>query len=353
MRTTTGAYVLQGLTAHWRDDPRVERLVVAVPPGDITLPAGVEPIVLSNGGSWLLHVTREVPRLADRLGANVIFSPNATGPRDARTVLYFQDLFHFRYRDGTLPFGTYLREVGRAAWRSFAAPRSGLGIAVSRAIAEEAKRDVEGLAILEIPNGVDVGGARWSGEEDVVYVAGGTGPHKSEDTAVRAWARLDHRPPATVLEIGGVEPGERRAELQRMARDLHLGDRVVIHGALPREAYVGRIARTRLMVACSQVESFGLPVAEALAIGAPVLCSDIPAHRELLERADAGATFRAGDDASLAAELGRALAGGMPKSLGSAPRGWDWSTRAREHIDAYHAHLNGTSPLTRTARVRD
>ena len=343
MRTTTGAYVLQGLTAHWRDDPRVERLVVAIPAGDITLPAGVEPIVLPNGGSWLLHMTREVPRLADRFGANVIFSPNATGPRDSRTVLYFQDLFHFRYRDGTLPFRTYLREACRAAWRSFAAPRSGLGVAVSHAIADEANRAVEGLPIVEIPNGVDVGGMRWSGEEDIVYVAGGTGRHKSEDTAVRAWARLRHRLPSTVLEIGGVEPAARRAELHRMARELHLGDRVVIHGALPREAYVERIARTRLTVACSQVESFGLPVAEALAIGAPVLCSDIPAHRELLGRAGAGEAFPAGDDTSLSARLGRALAGGLPKSLGSAPQGWDWKARAREHIDAYHVHLNGAA----------
>jgi glycosyltransferase involved in cell wall biosynthesis len=225
-------------------------------------------------------------------------------------------------------------------WRSFAAVRMGLGVAVSRVIAEEAQRDVRGLAIVEIPNGVEVGGARWTGEEDVVYVAGGTGFHKREETAVRAWARLKHRRSATVLAIGGVEPAARRAELQRMAHDLHLGESVVIRGALPRAAYLERIARARLTLVCSQLESFGLPVAEALAMGAPVLCSDIPAHRELLARAGRGESFPARDDAALAARLSSVLDGGVPRPLASVPHGWDWKTRAREHIDAYQRHLH-------------
>ena len=38
---------------------------------------------------------------------------------------------------------------------------------------------------------------------------------------------------------------------------------------------------SKLLVAPSLVEGFGLPVAEALLAGCPVLCSDIPAHREI------------------------------------------------------------------------
>ena len=35
------------------------------------------------------------------------------------------------------------------------------------------------------------------------------------------------------------------------------------------------------VVAPSSVEGFGLPVAEALSLGVPVIASDIPAHREV------------------------------------------------------------------------
>ena len=341
VRTTTGAYIFSGLTSSWRQDSRVKEVFAAVPHGfDVSqVPDGVIPVALPARSGWLTHVMASLVRAADRATADVIFCANGTGPRDARTVLYFQDLFHFQYRDASLPLRKQILEAGRAAWRSFAAPRIGLGVAVSRVIAHEARADVPALSIVEIPNGVEVGAARWTGEEDVVYVAGGTGSRKCEETAVLAWARLSRRPTSTVMKIGGVEPAARRAELQRMVDGLRLGDRVAIYGALPRQSYLELIARARLTLACSQLESFGLPVAEALVLGAPVLCSDIPAHLELLARAGVGESFPARDDAALAARIRRALDGDMPARLGSAPFGWDWSTRAREHIDAYSTHL--------------
>lgn len=342
VRTTTGAYIFTGLTSAWRHDGRVSEILAAVPPALDTswMPAHVTPVVLPARGGWLRHVLVLLTRAADRGRADVIFCANGTGPRDGRAVLYFQDLFHFSYRNATLPLRTQMLETARATWRTMTASHSGLGIAVSRAIAEEAKQGVRNLPILEIPNGVDVESIRWSGEDDVVYVAGGTGPRKSEETAVRAWARLGHRPPSATLEIGGVEPPARRHALQQLVADLHLDHRVRVHGALPRQAYLERMARARVTVSCSLLESFGLPVAEALAMGAPVLCSDLPAHRELLARAGAGGSFPAGDDAALAMLLRRALVGDAPARLMSAPLGWDWNTRGRQHIDAYQTYLH-------------
>ena len=342
VRTTTGAYILNGLTSNWVRDSRVERVLAAVPPRHIQLPEAVEPVAL-RAGSWLMHVARDLPKAADRCAADVIFCPNGTGPRDPRTVLYFQDLFHFRRFDALLPVRRQLFETGRALWRRFAGPHSGLGVAVSRVIAEEAKHDVGKLPVIEIPNGVDTNSIRWSGENDTVYVAGGTGSRKGEETALRAWARLARRPPTTLLEIGGVEPANRRAALVRAAEELGLGKTVVIHGALPRDVYLGHMARARLVVSCSRLESFGLPVAEAIAMGAPVLCSDITAHRELLGRCGVGETFPAGDDETLATRLSATLDGESPRRLTSTPPGWTWETRAAEHIDAYRSYVHGAS----------
>ena len=54
-------------------------------------------------------------------------------------------------------------------------------------------------------------------------------------------------------------------------------------------------------------ESFGIVLTEALAAGAPVLASDLDAFRAVLGDPPAGALFRAGDPAALAAALGALL----------------------------------------------
>jgi glycosyltransferase involved in cell wall biosynthesis len=341
VRTPTGRYVLTGLASAWGRDARVGGVFAAVPQGaESQLPADIAVVPLPANEPWLKHVTSTLVRVADRVRADVIFCANGTGPRDGRTVLYFQDLFHFRYRDSGLSLKTRLFEAGRARWRALSASRSGLGIAVSQTIAEEAREDVRGLPIVEIPNGVEVDSIRWRGEDDVVFVSGGSGSRKGEETAVRAWARLGGEASRSVLEIGGVDPAGRRNELQRLVNDLELAKVVRIHGPVPRSAYLERIASARLTLSCSRLESFGLPVAEALAIGAPLLCTNLPAHRELLARAGAGESFPTGDDAALAIRLGRALAGEMPRRLASPPVGWDWTARGREHIDAYQEYLH-------------
>ncbi|MDQ3698833.1 MAG: glycosyltransferase [Gemmatimonadota bacterium] len=337
VRTATGRYVLQGLAAGMRDDPRVTAMAAAAPPwlSRPVVPDGIDIVPLHAG--WVRHLWSELPRVADRWGADVIFSPNATPPRDPRSVLYFQDLFHFRVLDAnTLGPADRMRELSRALWRAYAAPMCMLGVATSEHIANEAAQRVS-VPLTMIPNGVTVGDVRWVGSDDRVLVMGGGGARKGEVTALRAWAELVRAGATrdTVLEIGGIESVTRREELLALARTTELGRRIRVTHALPRESFLERIATARLAVSCSTVEAFGLPVAEALAIGAPLVCSDIPAHCELVRRAGAGATFSVGDHRALADAVRRALDGEPPPRLHAPPMGWDWGTRATEHVDAY------------------
>jgi len=68
------------------------------------------------------------------------------------------------------------------------------------------------------------------------------------------------------------------------------------HADLPDSAMTGLVHGARALLLPSFAEGFGLPVVEALALGVPVLCSDLPALREsgggapdYLDPADSGA----------------------------------------------------------------
>ena len=291
-------------------------------------------------------------RVADAARADVIFSPNASPPRDERAVLYFQDLYHFYPL--TAP-GLSVRDrvlnVARALWRRATAPHCMLAVAVSADAARVVQARMS-IPVVMIPNGVDVGPCRWTGGVDSVCVMGGVGHRKSEALAVRAWAVVAGEPEArgTQLELLGVEPAQRRASLRRLAASLEVGGRTTISGTLAREAFLERVSAARVAISCSKLESFGLPVAEALAMGAPVLCSAIPAHVELVHRAGAGALFPPGDVEALARLLRATLSGAPPPRLTELPARWSWRDRAREHVDAYGRHRPATPSLNGGAR---
>lgn len=337
VRTPAGVHVFQGLTRAWSEDPSVERVIAAVIPGFDRglIPAGVEPVETPSA-SWVMHVAWHLPRLADRCRADIIFAPNAMAPRDPRSVMYFQDLFHFR-SDGAdgRAMARLARRWVRASWRAASAAHGRLAVAVSEDMLGEVRRRLRIPSVL-IPNGVEVGDAVWEGSGDYVLVMGGTGARKDEGTAVRAWALLRPEIRASArLEVVGVEPAARRLVLQRLVEALGIEGAVTIGGCLPRDDFLARVARARLAISCSTFEAFSLPVAEALVLGAPVVCSDIPVHRELLRRAGRGDLFRTRDPAALARALEAALGAARVPHAPPARDAWSWRARAREHLEAY------------------
>jgi glycosyltransferase involved in cell wall biosynthesis len=337
VRTPAGAYVFRGLTTGWLNDHRVSAVLAAVPAGfeRELLPEGVEPICAPDSG-WLQHIRKELPRVADGVRADVIFVPNGLPPRDPRAVIYFQDLYHFRPFVGRgVSISAHGANIARAIWRWRAAPECRLAVPVSTDIHREVVRRLQ-IPIVMIPNGIEVGAARWTGGGDGVVVMGGRGGRKGEEIAIRAWSRL----PSTLrkdrrFDVIGVEPAARRDELRALAARLGVADGLSVEGTMSREAYLERIADGAFAVSCSRLEAFGLPVAEALVLGAPVIASDLPSHRELMARAGAGESFESGNSDALARRMAAALRGTLPARLTGSPFGWSWRERARQHVDAY------------------
>ena len=89
----------------------------------------------------------------------------------------------------------------------------------------------------------------------------------------------------------------------------------------------------------SLYEGFGLPLAEAIAHGAPVICSDLPTYREQIGRLGAAEFVRivpTGDAAALAAAMAARIALGPPTwqervSIARAADRWTWSDVAKAY----------------------
>jgi glycosyltransferase involved in cell wall biosynthesis len=84
----------------------------------------------------------------------------------------------------------------------------------------------------------------------------------------------------TRLVIVGIPGPETNAILRYLAK-AKIAERVTLLNGLSEEQLQWCYCNSQLLLAPSLVEGFGLPVAEALLAGCPVVCSDIPAFREL------------------------------------------------------------------------
>lgn len=161
-----------------------------------------------------------------------------------------------------------------------------------------------------IPNGVDIGKIRAAvagvGEwvPGRIVCAGRMVRVKGQQLLIEALPEAVRHHPHLRLHLIGSGPMEEA--LRRRVDELGLTDNVVFLGWRPHDEVLREMAVAELVVVPSDgsQEGFGLVVAEALVCGTPLLVSDIPVFREVLEGAgDHGRFFTPGDAAALAVAL--------------------------------------------------
>ncbi|MGI9146844.1 MAG: glycosyltransferase family 4 protein [Chloroflexota bacterium] len=150
-------------------------------------------------------------------------------------------------------------------------------------------------------------------EAQIVLYVGGFGPHKNVGTLIEAFSRLVSSvelPLHLVLvgqSVGEVFHSEVGA-LQEQLRRQSLGDRVTFTGFVPDSELVDWYHAAACLVLPSRDEGFGLPVAEAMACGTPVVASRVGALMEMVGD-DAGLLFDPDRPEQLVAALMRLVSG--------------------------------------------
>lgn len=289
-------------------DPRVRLAALISDPAQAAL--------ISDGLPTLLGPSVTSPAevltggLLSRYAPDVVFSPMQTMGslgRRHKLILTLHDLIYYEHPQppGDLPWPVQWgwRAYHKAWWpQRLTLNRADAVATVSETSRQQilahrlTKRDVRVIANAAPSAGVpeDEALARLSRRgTDLVYM-GSFLPYKNVETLLRAMA---HLPGRTLHLLSRISPA-RRAELQAQ---VPAGARVVFHGGVGEEQYRELLSSCAALITASRAEGYGLPLVEAFAEGAPVVCSDLPIFREVA--GDAAGYAPADDDAAFAARV--------------------------------------------------
>jgi len=165
-------------------------------------------------------------------------------------------------------------------------------------------------------------------------------PNKGIPVLIEALAKLP-APARLVL----IDEDHALHEGRRLAAALGVGDRLEITGRVPTEELVRRYRSATLVVVPSLYEGFGLPAAEAMACGTPVVAAAAGALPEVMGTGGGGTLVAKGDPDALARAIAALLA--QPEArrrLGAEARArivdaYSWPRIAARTVEAYREVL--------------
>jgi len=236
-----------------------------------------------------------VARQIRRLQPDVVFSPMQTmgsWGRDYSLVLTVHDLIYYRHPTPPPQFAAPIRLLWRLyhlAWwpQRVLLNRADAVVTVSAATASQvAEHRLTRRPVTVVPNAPDPGPElpRAPRTGALVYM-GSFMPYKDVGTLASAMPAL---PGHELHLMSRISPDE-RARLTALAP----GGRLVFHDGASDETYREVLRGATALVSASRDEGFGIPLVEAMALGTPLVVTDIPVFREV--GGDAAAYVAPGD----------------------------------------------------------
>jgi glycosyltransferase involved in cell wall biosynthesis len=174
-----------------------------------------------------------------------------------------------------------------------------------------------------VPNGIDAGlfrpppEGRKDGGEVVFACVGRLNHEKGMHHAIRAIAEIED---ARLVVVGD---GEKREQLETLARELRIEDRVVFTGRQPREGVAERLAEADVFLfPTEREEAAPLVLPQAMACGLPAVASRIGGITEVIDRPGENGLLLPPGDLGALVEAARTLArdGELRRRMGAAAR---------------------------------
>lgn len=161
---------------------------------------------------------------------------------------------------------------------------------------------------------------------------------KHFDTTIRSLARLKDRYPRLHLTIVG--QGHLRENLQKLANDLGVSDRVEFTGPIPNAEVFARMCRNRFFVMASKPEGFGIVYLEAMAAGCVAVGTADQGIADILRNGENGFLVEAGDDGAIAEILAEMLENPersleISKNGQALARSMTWAETSRQYIQLF------------------
>lgn len=168
-------------------------------------------------------------------------------------------------------------------------------------------------------------------------------PRKGVRFLVSAAAALRPRHPDLQLVIAG--DGFERAELEKQAHDLGIGDVTTFLGWIANADLADYFRACAVSVIPSLEEGFGIPAAEAMGCEVPVVASDAGGLPEVVEHGVTGLVVPKGDVPALTAAIDKLLSDpALRESMGKAGRvralaRFDWARSAEKFVALYEQQI--------------
>jgi teichuronic acid biosynthesis glycosyltransferase TuaC len=206
------------------------------------------------------------------------------------------------------------------------------------------------------PNGVDVEkftpipqeqarsalGLPAAGE--VVISVGALTPRKGFQRIIRLLPRLLERfPHLSLVVVGGPSvEGDNRSELEALADELGVADRVVLAGSQPHDELYKWLSAADCFCLVTANEGWANVLGEAMACGLPVVTTDVGGNREVVDSSEVGLVVPLGDEEALYQALVAALARqwDRPAILARAAQR-DWQATASVIVPVFQAAVRG------------